>query len=99
MRNAHGRIRFVDVLAARAGSPKSIDTQVRLVDLHLVYRLCLRHDGHGTGRGMDAALGLGLGHALYPMGTGFKFQVGIDIPTLYPRDNLLVATVLTRALG
>ena len=64
------------MLSARAG--RAVDLHFDVlgpdVDLGLLH---LGQDGDRRRRGMDAAAGLGLRHALHPVDAGLKFQAGI----------------------
>src|SRR5690606_5917908 len=63
MRDAHGRVRRVDALAARPARAHDVDAQILVPDLD-VDLFGLGHHGDRHGRGVDAALALGRGHAL-----------------------------------
>ena len=65
----------VDRLAARAAGAEDVDAQVLVVDLD-VDLLGLRQHRDGRRRGMDAARGLGLRHALHAVHARFEFQPG-----------------------
>ena len=54
------------MLTARAAGTEGIDAQILGVQRY-VHLFGLRHDRHRGGGGVDAALGLGLGHALHPV--------------------------------
>ena len=64
--DANGGIRGVHRLAARPLRAEHIDTQILLVDLD-IHLFGLRQHRHGRRRGVNAALGLGFGHALDPV--------------------------------
>ena len=55
--------------------PEDVDAQILLVDLDIDF-LGLRQHRDGRRRGMDAALRLGLRHALHAMHAGFELQPG-----------------------
>ncbi len=75
MGDADRRIGLVDVLPARAGRAEGVHAQVGGIDFdRLAFRLH-RDDRDGSGRGMDAALRLGLGHPLHAMGAGFELEL------------------------
>src|SRR5690606_17905288 len=97
--DADRRVGLVDVLAAGAGGAEGVDAQVRLVEADLVHLIGLGHHRHGAGGGVDAALGLGGGHPLHPVGAGFELEPGVDILALHPGDDFLEAAVLARALA
>ena len=79
---------LVDVLSARPAGPHPLDLVVLgpQVDLH-VFRL--GHDRHGGGGGVDAALGLGLRHALHAVAAALVLQVAEDLAAFDPQDQLL----------
>src|SRR5690606_32612722 len=99
MGDADGGIRLVHVLAAGTAGAKGVDADVGLVDLDLCQFIHGRHDRHGAGRGMDAALGLGLRYALYAVSAGLELERAIDVAALDAGDDLLVATMLAWALA
>ena len=73
--HAHGRIRFVDVLAAGAAGAEGVDAQVGRVQRDSGGRVGLGHHGHGAGAGVDAPLGFGgIRHALHAVAARFKAQ-------------------------
>ena len=73
--DAHGRIGFVDILAAVSAGAVGIDAQVIRVDIH-IHLVRLRQDGHGRGAGVDAALRFGAGYTLDAVDTAFKLHAG-----------------------
>ena len=75
MGDAHGRIGFVDILAAVPAGAVGIDAQVIRVDVH-IHLVRLRQDGHGRGAGVDAALRFGAGYTLDAVDTAFKLHAG-----------------------
>ena len=66
------------------------------LDLHLVR---LGQHGHRGGRGVDAALLLGLGHALDAMAAALVAQVLKDVVAGDAEDDFLVAALLAGAEG
>ena len=83
MGDAHGAVGGVDRLAAGTARPEHVDAQILVVDLD-VDVLGLGQHRHGGGGGMDAALRLGLRHALHPMHAGFELE---------PREHALAGDV------
>ncbi len=77
MGDADRRFGLVDVLAAGALRAHGVDLQIVVVDVD-VDLLGLRQHRDGRGRGVDAARGFGVRHALHAMHAGFEFQLGID---------------------
>ncbi len=63
----------VDRLAAGTAGAEHVDAQILVVDLD-VDLLGLGQHRHGRRRGVDAALRLGLRHALHAMHAGFEFE-------------------------
>src|SRR5262245_13555361 len=74
--DANGRVRRVDTLAARSRRGRSLDVEVLRLELDLD-RVGLRHDRHRRGRGVDAALRLGLGNALHPVHATLVLQLRV----------------------
>src|SRR5690606_13105692 len=91
--DADGRVGLVDVLAAGARGAEGVDAQVGRVHLDRLAVLLDRDDRHRCRRGVDAPLGLGLGHALHAMGAGLELQAGVDAGAVDPRDHLAEAAV------
>ena len=98
MGDAHGGLGLVDVLATGTGSAVNIDAQVFGADLH-VHFLGFGHHGHGGGGSMDAALGLGGGHALHAVGTGLELEVAVHAVTGDEADDFLVAAAVGRGFA
>src|SRR5690606_39295821 len=90
---------LVHVLAASAAGTEGVDADVGLVDLNLRQIIHGGHDRHCAGRGMDAALGLGLRYALHPVSTRLELESAVDIATLDAGDDFLVAAMLAGALA
>ena len=74
MRDANGRVRGVDVLAAGAGRAIGVDAQIVRIDLDCIDRIDFRQDRDSTGRGMNATLRFGRGHPLHAMCAGFELE-------------------------
>ncbi len=85
------------MLAAGARGAEGVDAQVRRID-HDVGILGLGHHRDGAGGGVDAALGLGLGHALHAVAAGLELELASTRPAHDARDHLLVAAELAGAL-
>ncbi len=81
MRQAHRGVRGVDTLSARTRRAADINADILLVNLHIDL-LRFRHHGHRDCRGVDAAAGLRLRHALYPVYARLVFHHGIGPRTV-----------------
>ena len=90
VRDAHSRFRFVDVLAASAGGPVNVDAQVFRADFH-VHFFRFGHNGHGGGRGVDAALGFRGGHTLHAVGARLELEAAVHLVAADKADNFLEA--------
>ena len=90
VRQPHGRGGLVDVLAAGPARAKRVLAKVlRLqIDFHV---LRLGQHGHGGRRGVDAALGFRLGHALHAMSAAFVLQLAIHSFAFQAQDDFLEA--------
>ena len=93
VRHPDGAGRLVDVLAARTGGTEGVDAQVLHVQ-RKVHFLCLGHHGHRGGGGVDAALGLGLGHALHPMHPALVLEAVVGPGPFHRKDGFLHAAQL-----
>ena len=81
------------MLAARAAGAEGVDLQILGVDVH-VHLFRLGQDRHGGGGGVDAALGLGFGHALHPVDAAFKLQPGVGPLPVDEKADLFKAAQL-----
>src|SRR6185437_6124938 len=90
MREAHRRVRGVDVLAAGAGRAHRIDADVFGLDVD-VDLFDLGQYGDRRGGGVDAARRLGLGDALHAMHAGLVFEPRIGALARDVGDHFLVA--------
>src|SRR5690625_1603617 len=70
----------VDVLSTCAGCAEGVDAQVVGVDVHF-HVIGFGQDGDGGGGGVHATLGFGGGDALYAVGAGLPFELGVDTVT------------------
>src|SRR5262249_1993999 len=96
--DAHRALGLVDVLAARAAGAHALPLDVRILDLDL-HLVGLRQHRHRGRRGVDAALLLGLRHALHAVAAALVAQVGVSIVARDAEDDFLEAALLTRAKG
>ena len=85
--------RFVDVLPAGAAGAEHVLAIIVGLDVDFdVFRL--GQHGHRGGRGVDAALGFGLGHALHAMAAAFVLQLAVDAFAFDAQDQFLEAAQL-----
>ena len=73
VRDPHRRVGRVDRLTAGPGAPVHVDLEIVLIDVDLDI-VDLGEYRHGRRRGMDPALGLGLGDALNAMRSAFELE-------------------------
>src|SRR4029077_18801542 len=85
-----------DGLAAGAGRAVDVDLEVVRVDLY-VDRLRLGHHGDRRGGGVDAALALGLGHALDAVSAALPLEDGVGAVALDRKGHVLVAAAFVPA--
>ena len=88
MGDADRRFGFVDVLAAGALGPHGVDLEIVGLDLDVDVLDLGQHCDSG-GRGVDAALGFGVGHALNAMHAGLELQPGERPAALDLGDDFL----------
>ncbi len=88
MSDANRRFGLVDVLAAGALGAHGLDAQVFLLDLDIEF-FDLGQHRHGRRRGVNAALGFGVGHALHAVHPRFEFQLGERAAALHLGDDFL----------
>ena len=78
----HGRVGGVHRLPA--GARRAVDVDLEVVGVHLhVDLLGLRQHRHGGGGGVDAALRLGLGHALHPVRAALVLEHAVGALALH----------------
>ena len=87
------------LLAAGAGGAEGVDAQFGRVDVDRFHFVGFRHHRHGAGRGVDAALRFGGGHALHAVAAGFEFQLGIRAKAHQSGDDFLIAAQVGFAGG
>ena len=93
----HGRIRFIDVLTARARGAIRVDTQVGRIDLNGFNFIGFGQYSDCACRRVNTPLRLGSRYALHPMGARFEFQARVDPVTSHAADNFLESAVVTLA--
>ena len=98
VRDAHGGVGGVDALPARAAGAEDLDAQVAGVDVDLDVLGLGQHD-HGGGGGVDAAGGLGDGHALHAVHAALVLEHGEGALALDLERDLLVAAVVVLVGG
>src|SRR5437899_10211307 len=99
VRDAHGRVGLVDVLAAGARGAVGVDAQVRRVDLHRLRLVGLGQCGDRARAGVDAPLRFRRGHALHAMTTRLELELPVDAVTDQPDHHVLVAAHFARTLA
>src|SRR6266849_1880664 len=100
MRDSHGGVGLVDVLAARARGAVGVDSKIRgIIQYDVTDCARLGQDGHRAGRSVDPALGLGRRHSLDAMAAGFEFEPGVRALPDDAGDDLLVAADVSRGFG
>src|SRR4029450_297324 len=82
----------VDALATGARGAEGVDAQVLGLDLD-VHVLRFRQHRHRDRGGVDAAGGLGGGHALHAVPTALEAQLGVDAVALHHGDHFLDAAL------
>ncbi len=87
------------MLAARAGRAERVDAQVGWVDRDVGDRVGFGDDGHRACRRVDAALRLGIGHALHAMPARFELEFRVRALPHDADDHFPVAAQLARQLG
>jgi hypothetical protein len=98
VRDAHGGVGLVHVLAAGAGGAEGVDAQLGRVDVDIGHLVGLGQHRHGAGRGVDAALRLGGRHALHAVAARLELQLRVGALRRRCADHLLVAAEVGRAL-
>ena len=96
VRDSHRRVGGVDALPAGAAGAVDVHAQVLLLDLD-VDVLDLGKHRHGRGRGVDAARGLGRGHALHAMDATLELHLAVDALAREREHHLLEAADRARA--
>src|SRR5690606_25486379 len=91
VRDAHGRVGLVDVLAAGAAGAVGVDAQVGRVDGDLFGFIRLGQHGHGAGAGVDAALRFSGGHPLHAVAPGFELELAVHAGAFKAQHDFLVA--------
>jgi len=80
------------VLAAGALRAHGVDLEIVIVDFDVdIFHLGQHRDGGG--RGVDAAGGFGVGHALHTVHAGFEFELGEDAAAAHLGDDFLEAAL------
>ena len=99
VRDADGRVCFLHVLAAGAGSAVYVNAQILRIDLDGFYFVGFGHDGNRTGRSVHAALSFCFRHALHAVAAGLEFQSAVCTFTDDSADDFTVAAEIRVALA
>mmetsp|Transcript_9135 Transcript_9135/g.22413 ORF Transcript_9135/g.22413 Transcript_9135/m.22413 type:complete len:334 (-) Transcript_9135:570-1571(-) len=84
-----GGLDLVDILPTRPAGPSRLELDVIHVELH-AHIIRLRHDGHGRGGRVDAALSLGDGNTLHPVHPRLEFEFAVDLVALHLHHGWLL---------
>src|SRR5215467_6977186 len=87
MCDANRGIRGVHTLAARPAGAERVDTEIFFIDLN-IHLFCLRQNGDGDSRGMDAAARFGGRYTLNTMDTALVLQLAVYAASLDCGDDL-----------
>src|SRR5258708_7770360 len=99
MRDSHGRVGLVDVLAARARGAVGVDSKIRGIQYDVTDCARLGQHRYRASRRVNAALGLRSGDSLDAVAAGFEFEPGVRALPDDAGDDLLVAPDIPRRFG
>src|SRR6266853_4991494 len=100
MRDSHGGVCLVDVLAARARCAVGVDSKIRgIIQYDVADCARLGQHRYRASRRVNAALGLRCGDSLDAMAAGFEFEPGVRALPDDAGDDLLVAPDIPRGFG
>src|SRR5437762_1269634 len=97
MRDAHGRIRRIDALAAGARGAEHIDANILRVDLNFHF-IGFGHHGDGDRGGVDAPRALRDRNPLHPVHSAFEFEPAVSALS-FDAGNDLFEAAETRGIG
>lgn len=99
VRDADGRVCFLHVLAAGAGSAVYINAQILRVDFDGFHFIGFRHDGNRTGRSVHAALSFCFRHSLHAVAARLEFQSAVCAFADDSADDFTVAAEIRVAFA
>src|SRR5216683_2262690 len=99
MRDSHGGVGLVDVLAAGARGAVGVDSKIRGIQYDVTDCARLGQHRYRASRRVNAALGLGSRDSLDAMAAGFEFEPGVRALPDDAGDDLLVAADVSRGFG
>src|SRR6266853_2771225 len=99
MRDSHGGVCLVDVLAARARGAVGVDSKIRGIQYDVADCARLGQHRYRASRRVNAALGLRSRDSLDAMAAGFEFEPGVRALPDDAGDDLLVAADVSRGFG
>src|SRR5712664_254730 len=99
MRDSHGGVGLVDVLAARARGAVGVDSKIRGIQYDVTDCARLGQHRYRASRRVDAALGLSSRDSLNAVAAGFEFEPGVRALPDDAGDDLLVAADVSRGFG
>src|SRR3977135_1750572 len=100
MRDSHGGVCLVDVLATRARGAVGVDSKIRgIIQYDVTDCARLGQHRYRASRRVNAALGLRSRDSLDAMPAGFELEPGVCALPDDAGDDLLVAAAISRAFG
>src|SRR5882757_2430402 len=99
MRDSHGGVCLVDVLAARARGAVGVDSKIRGIQYDVTDCARLGQHRYRASRRVNAALGLRSRDSLDAMAAGFELEPGVRALPDDAGDDLLVAADISRGFG
>src|SRR5882672_6595718 len=99
MRDSHGGVGLVDMLAACARGAVGVDSKFRGIQHDVADRARLGQHRYRASRRVNAALGLRSGDSLDTVAAGFEFEPGVRALPDDAGDDFLVAAGIARRFG